>query len=100
MGVRTAEQQPYTIHPQRLTPMKTLPVQTWISNAAAVLSGPWGAVSAHCQLVGCSRQAAYQQAHLVSQAVAAAQQGPPHAALLQHVAQLSVENRQLWQELE
>jgi hypothetical protein len=80
--------------------MKTLSVQTWIGNAAAVLCGPWGAVVDQVQQAGCSRQVAYQHAHRVTQAVADAQQGPPRADLLRQLAQLREENRQLWQELE
>ena len=36
-----------------------LAVVTWIGNAAAVLSGQWGAVSRRAQEVGCSREAMY-----------------------------------------
>ena len=41
--------------------MCSFPVVTWIGNAAAVLSGRWGAVSRCAQDVGCSRKAMYQQ---------------------------------------
>src|SRR3954468_17394805 len=84
----------------RLTPMKTLSVQTWIGNAAAVLCGPWGAVVDQVQQAGCCRLVAYQHAQRVTQDVADAQQGPPRADLLRQLAQLRQENRQLWQELE
>ena len=52
--------------------MTTLPVLTWIGNAAAVLCGPHGAVADHTRQAGCSRQAAYDHAHKVAQAVAQA----------------------------
>jgi hypothetical protein len=80
--------------------MKTLSVQTWIGNAAAVLCGPWGSVIDQVQHAGCSRQVAYQHAQRVQQAVAEAQQGPPRADLLQERDHLRDENRQLWQALE
>src|SRR5579864_3518825 len=81
--------------------MRKLSVLTWIGNAAAVLCGPWGSVTAQTQEAGCSRQAAYNQAQRVEQVVSDAQQrGPSRATLLQASAELRAENRQLWQELE
>jgi hypothetical protein len=81
--------------------MRKLSVLTWIGNAAAVLCGRWGAVTAQTHVAGCSRQTAYAQAQRVQQAVAEAQQsGPSRAALLEALAQADTENRQLWQELE
>ena len=40
--------------------MFSLPVVTWIGNAAAVLSGQWGAVSQRAREVECSREAMYR----------------------------------------
>jgi hypothetical protein len=81
--------------------MTTLPVLTWIGNAAAVLNGAWGAVTRQAHLAGCSRQAAYDQAPKVRQAVADAQAGgPSRAELLRTIAELRQENRQLWESLE
>jgi hypothetical protein len=81
--------------------MATLSVLTWIGNAAAVLCGPWGAVSRQARQAGCSRQAAYDQAQRVHQAVADAQAGgPSREQLLQETQRLQEENRQLWQALE
>ena len=57
--------------------MFSLPVVTWIGNAATVLSGRWGAISRHAQEIGCSREAMYQQARRVEQAVAWEQAGGP-----------------------
>jgi hypothetical protein len=79
----------------------TLSVATWIGNAAAVLNGPWGAVTAHAHQAGCSRQAAYEHAQRVAQAVADAQVGGPSRAQLHADCQrLADENRQLWQTLD
>jgi hypothetical protein len=81
--------------------MRTLSVLTWIGNAAAVLCGRHGAVTARAQEVGCSRQAAYEQARRVETAVARDQAaGPAAAAPAQELAALREENRQLWQEFE
>jgi hypothetical protein len=66
--------------------MATLSVSTWIGNAAAVLCGPHGAVTAQAQQAGCSRQTAYDHAAKVHQAVADTQlPGPSRAALLDRV---------------
>ena len=43
--------------------MATLSVATWIGNAAAVLSGRFGAISQRAKEADCSRQAMYNQAH-------------------------------------
>ena len=51
--------------------MGSFTVVTWIGNAAAVLSGRWGAVSRRAQEVGCSRKVMYQQARRGEQAVVA-----------------------------
>lgn len=77
--------------------MTTLAVPTWIGNAAAVLTGPWGAVTAQAHQAGCSRQAAYQHAQRVQHAVAEAQAGgPSRAQLLAQQQSLRQENAQLW----
>jgi hypothetical protein len=69
--------------------MATLPVLTWIGNAAAVLFGTHGAVSAQAQQAGCSRQTAYDHAAKVVAAVADAHlPGPSRAALLDEVRHL------------
>jgi hypothetical protein len=81
--------------------MRTLSVWTWIGNAAAVLCGRRGAVTEQAKAVGCSRQAAYEHAQRVEQAVTQAQTaGPSREELLREVAALREENRQLWQALE
>jgi len=81
--------------------MLRLPLLTWIGNAAAVLCGTHGAVTGQARHAGCSRQAAYQHARRVQQAVAEDRDGTPsRAALLAQVQQLQEENRQLWQALE
>jgi hypothetical protein len=58
--------------------MFKLPVRTWILNAAAVFSGPHGAVTRQAQRAGCSRQTVYQHAHKVEHRLAA---GPAAAAV-------------------
>jgi hypothetical protein len=85
----------------RSTPLAKLSLLTWIGNAAAVLCGRRGDITRQAHQVGCSRQAAYQHAHKVQQAVAdAATGGPSRAALLEEVQRLRQENHQLWQALE
>ena len=72
-----------------------------IANAAAVLFGPHGSVTAQAQQAGCSRQTVYDHAEQVQQAVADAQfPGPTREKLIAEVAQLREENRQLWEALE
>jgi hypothetical protein len=63
--------------------MRTLSVLTWIGNAAAVLLGRHGDVTEQAERAGCSRQAAYEQATKVQQAITDAQlPGPSRAELL------------------
>lgn len=51
--------------------MFKLPVRTWILNAAAVFSGPHGAVTRQAERAGCSRQTVYQHAQKLEQRLAA-----------------------------
>ena len=77
--------------------MTTLSAVSMIGNAAAVLCGPWGAVTAHAQQVGCSRQTAYDHAQRVQQAVADRHRaGPSREQLLRQRDALRQENQQLW----
>jgi hypothetical protein len=55
--------------------MLTFPVEEWVGNAAAVLSGVWGAVTQRSAQSGYSRTAMYQHAERVVQAVANEQAG-------------------------
>jgi hypothetical protein len=81
--------------------MSRLSVVTWIGNAAAVLGRRRGSVTSRTREVGCSRQAAYDHAQRVEQAVSDDQQGgPARSDLLRLLAELRAENRQLWQALE
>jgi hypothetical protein len=81
--------------------MRRLSVITWISNAAAVLTGRWGDVTRQAEAVGCSRQIAYRHAQLVQQAVAERDgSGPTRQELLDENQALRHENRQLWKWLE
>jgi transposase-like protein len=45
----------------------TLPLRTWVRNAAAVFSGAYGTVTRQAKQAGCSRQTVYQQARQVEQ---------------------------------
>ena len=55
--------------------MLNVTIETWISNAAAVVSGTWGAVTRRAQQSGYSRTAIYTHAQRVVQAVASEQAG-------------------------
>jgi hypothetical protein len=73
-------------------------VATWIGNAAAVLSGTWGAVTRRAHQSGSSRTAVYMHAQRVVQAVASEQAGGiSYDALWQENARLKAENAALWQ---
>src|SRR5947208_14970197 len=81
--------------------MAKLSVLTWIGNAAAVLCGPRGAITAQTQQAGCSRQAAYEHAQRVHQAVTDLHaHHPTREQLLQERLLLLDEIRQLWPALE
>src|SRR5262249_770273 len=89
--------------PGETTPVLTIPLATWIANAAAVLTGPWGDVTRRARQVPCSRPTVYDpppQAHharKVEPAVAAEQQGgPPRGQLLDRLRALQAENARLW----
>jgi hypothetical protein len=78
--------------------MLTLAVEEWIGNAAAVLCGPWGAVTRRSQQSGYSRTAIYRHAERVVQAVASEQaSGISYETLWETNEQLRAENKALWQ---
>ena len=82
----------------RLTAVLNVTVETWIGNAAAVLSGAWGAVTRRAQQSGYSRTAVYTHAQRVVQAVASEQAGGiSYDALWQENERLKAENEALWQ---
>jgi hypothetical protein len=82
----------------RLTAVLNVTVETWIGNAAAVLSGAWGAVTRRAQQSGYSRTAVYMHAQRVVQAVASEQAGGiSYDALWQENERLKAENEALWQ---
>jgi hypothetical protein len=67
----------------------TLPAVVWIGNAAAVLCGAHGDITAQTRTADCSRQAAYDHADAVLEAVWQARQpGPDRDTLRQQVADL------------
>jgi len=69
-----------------------------MGNAAAVLSGAWGAVTRRSEQSGSSRTALYTHAERVVQAVASAQaRGISSEALWAQNKQLQAENEALWQ---
>ena len=72
--------------------MFRLPIRTWILNAAAVFSGPHGAVTRQAEQSGCSRQAVYEHARKLEQRL---EDRPGDEATL---ASLEEENRRLRQE--
>lgn len=72
--------------------MATLPLLTWIGNAAAALLGRKGAVTRQAQQAGCSRRTVKVH-HALRQAQAP---GPTRGALPREVQQHRQENRQLW----
>ena len=78
--------------------MCTIPLARWIANAAVRLSGPRGAVSVQAHRVGCSRQAIYDQARKVLQAVQdRSSRGPTREQLLLENQALRREIAQLWE---
>ena len=78
--------------------MVNVTVATWIGNAAAVLSGTWGAVTRRAHQSGSSRTAVYTHAQRVVQAVANEQAGGiSYDALWQENERLKAENEALWQ---
>src|SRR5712691_6655386 len=80
--------------------MGSVSIATWIGNAAAVLCGPWGAVSRRAHEIACSRQAMDKQAQRIEQAVACAQAGGPSYEELEAENQcLRAENAALWETL-
>src|SRR5262249_31992945 len=77
--------------------MRTIPIVTWIANAAARLLGPHGAVTAQAQQTGCSRQCVYDHARKVLATVEAQHGGRPNREpLIQENEALRRENAQLW----
>src|SRR5947209_4440486 len=63
--------------------MNTLPPPLRIANAAAVLDGPYGAVTRQASRSGTSRQALYRDTHRVVQPV----DGPDHRQQLQDLSE-------------
>jgi hypothetical protein len=77
--------------------MLSVAVDVWIGNAAAVLSGCWGAVSKRAYETGYSRTSLYKHAHRVEQAVVNAQAGGvSYEALWADNVRLRAENAALW----
>ena len=82
----------------RLTAVLNVTVATWIGNAAAVLSGTWGAVTRRAHHRGSRRTAVYTPARRVVQAVASDQAGGiSYDALWHENEQRKAANAALWQ---
>ena len=77
--------------------MLKIPFVTWIANAAAALTGTYGAVTRQAEVADCSRQTIYDHAQKVQTAVEDAHDGgPTRAQLIEQNQQLRHENGQLW----
>src|SRR5271157_1136841 len=75
-----------------------IPIALWISNAAVRFSGIRGAVSIQARRVGWSRQAIYDQARKVCDAVEDQYSGgPTREQLIRENQALRAENAQLWE---
>src|SRR4029434_598150 len=82
----------------RLTAVLKVTVATWIGNAAAVLSGTWGAVTRQAQQSGYSRTTVYTHAQRVVQTITSEQAGGlSYDALWHENERLKAENTTLWQ---
>src|SRR5208282_6903843 len=77
--------------------MRTLPSGRWIANAAAGLTGSYGAVTEQAKQSGCSRQCVYDHTQKVVAAVEAQQSGEPtREEVIRKNEALSRENAELW----
>jgi hypothetical protein len=77
--------------------MLTIPVASWIANAAVGLTGLYGDVTRQARAADCSRQTIYDHAHKVQAAVVDAHDGgPTRTTLVARNQQLRRENAQLW----
>ncbi|CAN5911587.1 hypothetical protein BH23PLA1_BH23PLA1_40880 [soil metagenome] len=77
--------------------MLTIPFVTWIANAAAALTGTYGAVTHQAEVADCSRQTVYDHAQKVQAALEDAHDGrPTRAEWIAQNQQLRHENAQLW----
>lgn len=78
--------------------MRTLPIRHWIANAAACLTGTYGAITNQAQQAGCSRQSVYDHTQKVVAAVEGQHSGgPTREELIQENETLRRENAQLWE---
>ena len=78
--------------------MRTLSIGHWIANAAAGLTGSYGAITEQAQQAGCSRQSVYNHTLKVVDAVEAHRgRGPTREELIQENEPLRRENVGLWE---
>jgi hypothetical protein len=80
--------------------MARLPIVSWIGNAAAVLTGGWGAISRQAQGAGSSRQTVYDHAKKVEAAVRDTTGGGLSREQLQQLRQQAAEIAALQKKLE
>src|SRR4051794_35424772 len=77
--------------------MLKIPFVTWIANAAAGLTGIYGAVIRQAEVADCSRQTIYDHAQKVRAALEDTHDGgPTRAELIERNQYLGRENAQLW----
>jgi hypothetical protein len=77
--------------------MLKIPFATWIANAAAGLTGIYGAATRQAEVADCSRQTIYDHARKVQAALEDAHDGgPTRAQLIERNQSLRQENAQLW----
>ena len=82
--------------PGETTPVLTRPLATWIANAAAVGTGPWGDLPQRARHAPCSRPTVDDHARQVQHAVAAEPPvDPPRRQLRDRLRALQAENAQL-----
>jgi hypothetical protein len=77
--------------------MLKIPFVSWITNAAAALTGNYGDVTLQAEAADCSRQTVYDHAHKVQAAVEDAHDGgPTRAHLIAENQRRAQDNAQLW----
>jgi len=98
VSLKGIEPGPDNLGSGRLTVMLSVAVDVWIGNAAAVLSGCWGAVTRRAQQTGYSRTSIYNHAQRVEQAVVSEQAGGiSYEGLWADNERLRAENEALWE---
>lgn len=77
--------------------MRTLSLGSWLANAVAGLTGPYGAITNQAKQTGCSRQSVYDHTQKVVAAIEAQHSGGPTLEkMIRENQALRRENVQLW----